>query len=233
MRKATNFLLGAVLAAALASGAQAAGKAGIGLEWSWVPVVPLGGFDMEMSGQEFTLAWDVSDNFSVGVFRGDGQYRGTHEYTDNSAPTIDRKLTVRATTAISGLRLLTVLPVMNDMLSVGLEMGAMTFGTATYDYVASDGSACVAGDFGVPDSTNIDGYVAPLLGLVGKIKLIEAKSSTVTTALTVSGGLRFVPLLDEDLLGTQQTVMTAPLEGIDPITNYTNIAVQVGLGLWF
>ena len=232
MRKAINVMLGAVLAIGLASGAQAAGRAGVGLEWSWVPVMPLGGFNMEISGQEFTLAWDVSDRFSVGVFRGDGQYRAGYDY---SAGGLTYELAVHAPTSVSGLRLLSVLPVLNDMISLGLELGAVEFGdgSGNYNLTVSDGSAAAGTEFGSYSSVGIDNSTSPLLGIMGKVKLIEAKASTVTTAVTVAAGIRIVPLVqDTDLVGTQEA-LSAPTELIDPVTNYTNIAVQVGVGLWF
>lgn len=238
MGKTTRVLLGAVLAAVLTSGAQAAGRAGIGLEWNWQPVIPFGGFSMEASGQEATLIWDVSERFTVGVFRGKGQFSASHEYTDTTSFGYDSdlKLSVKAPTSVSGIRLLTNLPVLNDKIAVGIEMGALAVGNSNEHYSSSTGDTPLdwPASFGGPDTSVYDGVVAPLMGLMGKIKLIEASTSTVTTAVTVSAALRFIPLEDSDLLGTQEVNTTeVPPAGIDPITNYTNLAVSVGVGLWF
>jgi hypothetical protein len=236
MRKATNIMLGAVLAVALASGtAQAAGKAGIGLEWGWAPSFQLGKFGLDMSSQEFTLAWNLSDSFQVGVFRGSGQYRGSYEYENDtvSGAEFDQEMTVTGSTAVAGLRFLTVLPAMNA-LSVGLEVGAMTLGTVTRQYVNSDGSAGNAAAFTGGIAPTDLAATAPLLGAMAKMKLIEAKSKDITAVLTVAGAFRLVDLPDTYVFGSQEVNTTETVKDkIDPVTNFHNVTVTAGLALWF
>jgi len=233
MHKAAKMLLGTVFALAVAGGNEARAAA-IGLEWGWVPTIPFGDFDIRLSNQEFTLSWKVSDDFTVGVFRGDGQYRGEREYTNNTvSPTIGHKLAVTGTTSVSGIRILVSIPALS-MLSAGLEVGAMTLGAGSYTYTNSDGTgfstASPDARFGAGQA--FGGATAALLGAVGKASLIRAESKTVTTEITVNAALRFVDLSDTLVFGSQESNKTTPTD-IDAVTNYTNLAITVAVGLWF
>lgn len=238
MRKLTTALCGAVLAVALAAGsASAAGKAGIGLEWGYVPTIEMGAFGADLTAQEFTLAWDISDAFQVGVFRGTGHFRGDHAYNDNLvSPVIERTNVVTGNTEVSGLRFLTTLPVMNNMIAIGIEAGAIEIVQTNREYLNSDGTVSTQADFmaaGGYAPEDLD-LVAPLLGVTAKIRLIEAKGKTVTTALTVAGALRFVPMDDTFVFGSrEETTLPADQTKIDPVTGFHNFAITAGVGLWF
>jgi hypothetical protein len=231
MRKVTALLLGAAFLVAAMSGTARAKSAGIGLEWGVVPVIQFGDFDMKFN-DEFTLAWDVSDRFEVGVFRGDGNYRAETTYTNDTNPlaVIDQSLVVNGTTAITGIRLLTVLPMLS-FVKAGIEAGTLTMSAGTYSFPNSDGSTGVLADFGAP--------VAPLqtlemYGLVVKATPLQAKTKTVTTEVNVGLALRIVDMPDTNVLGTQE-VNTVKLvkDGIDAVTNYSNLAITIGLGIVF
>ncbi len=73
MYKAAKMLLGTALILAVTGGNQV--RAGvIGLEWGINPIIPFTSeFDTKFDNA-FTLSWKVSDSFTVGVFRSDGQY---------------------------------------------------------------------------------------------------------------------------------------------------------------
>jgi len=231
MRKATVTLLAAVLVHAVTGGVAQAKGAGIGLEWGWVPTIPFNGFDMKMSNQEFTLAWELSDKFEVGVFRGAGGYSGGSEYTDNRVGenNVERALTVTGTTGVSGIRLLTGIPGLS-MLKAGIEVGVLTLGAGTYRYTTSDGSgSTVDGDFG---NEGITAESVGLIGLATKATLISAKTRTVKTALAITASLRFADITDGFLLG-QQEVKTVTPDGIDEVTHFTNLAIGINLGIWF
>jgi hypothetical protein len=238
-------LLGAAFLVAAAGGSALAKPAGVGLEWSWVPVIPFNGFGMKMTNEEFTLAWELSDAFEVGVFRGAGTYGGSYEYTDSIPGNngITREISLTGNTAVSGIRLLTKMPALK-FLTAGLEVGVMQIGAGTYAYNNSDGTAGSQADFGygVPDPVGppivpvqaYNGETAALAGLVAKATLINAETKTVATKVAISGALRFVDLTDAFLLGRQETQSTSiPLKGIDEVTNYTNLALSLTIGLWF
>jgi hypothetical protein len=241
MRKATVTLLAAAFVVAAAGGAWAK-SAGVGLEWGWVPTVPFNGFGVKTSNQEFTLAWELSDSFEVGVFRGAGQFGGESSYTDDTgAVNIERRLKCSGTTAVSGIRLLAGIPALS-MLKAGLELGVMSFAvnpvTLGYTYTDSDGSGTTnAANFYpgavAPNPTE----TAPLIGLAAKATLISAETNTVKSAVTVTGALRFVDTTDAYLLGQQEVSTVKAVAGnadeIDEVGNFTNLAIGINLGLWF
>ena len=242
MRKATSMLLGAAFLVAV-TGGSALAKAGVGLEWSWVPVIPFNAFGMKMTNEEFTLAWQLSDAFEVGVFRGAGQYSGSYDYADSIPANngITREITLSGNTSVSGIRLLTKMPALK-FLTAGLEVGVMNFGAGTYAYNNSDGTAGSQIDFGYGDPTGVppapvqayNGETAALAGIVAKATLINAETKTVATKVAISGALRFVDMNDAFLLGRQETQsVSIPLKGIDEVTHYTNLALSLTIGLWF
>jgi hypothetical protein len=236
MRKATVTLLAAAFVVAVAGGAWAK-PAGIGLEWGWVPTVPFNGFGVKMSNQEFTLAWELSDSFEVGVFRGSGQYGGESKYTDDTgAVNIERRLSVTGTTAVSGIRLMAAIPAIS-MLKAGLELGAMTLGAGTYAYTESDGSSTTTAANFFTGAVGTPAETVALIGLAAKATLITAETNTVKSALTVTGALRFADTTDDYLLGQQEVSTVKAAAGnadeIDEVTNFTNLAIGVNLGLWF
>lgn len=236
MRKATSLLLGTAFLVAATGGSALAKPAGVGLEWSWVPVIPFNGFGIKMTNEEFTLAWKLSEAFEVGVFRGAGQYYGEYEYQDTVPGNngIKRKLELSGNTSVSGIRILTQMPLVK-ILSAGLEVGVMNLGAGTYAFNNSDGSATSDGtNFGLAAGPAYVGETAPLAGVALKADLINAETKTVATKVCLSAAIRFVDTADGFLLGRQESTTTSvPRKGIDEITNYTNLALSLTVGLWF
>lgn len=233
MRKATVLLLSAAFVVAAMSGTARAAPAGVGLEWGVVPVINFGDFDMKFS-DEFTLAWNVSDKFQVGVFGGDGTYRAEDSYTDVTttplAPT-EARLVVGGTTAVTGLRLLAAIPGLS-FLSAGLEIGTMQF-TSTY----GAGGLVTRADGSVPLGTEF-GTVAPLVttaelyGLAVKGTVLKASTKTVTTEVTIAGSFRIIDFADTTVLGTSHTTKAVP-DAIEAVSNYNNLALTIAVGMWF
>jgi hypothetical protein len=211
------------------------------LELSWVPTVPFeSAFDAQMSSEEFTLAWNVSDNFKVGVFRGSGIYGGDKSYADDTGATpITRTLSQAGSTSVSGLRFTTGLPQLS-FLSVGIEVGTMTLGATTAGFSESNGDGTTSeSDFtpgGAPGSLDFASTTAPLIGVLAKATVISAQGSTVTTEINVSVAFRMVDTGDVSLFGTQEvSTIKAPLlkTAIGQIENYNNLAIAIGASLWF
>jgi hypothetical protein len=121
-------------------------------------------------------------------------------------------------------------------LQAGVEAGVLQLGAASFTYVNSDGSAGSANDFGAiagiaPTFPNTN---AAVIGVLGKITLVEAESKTVSAAISVSGGLRFSSITDTYAFGSQEATTTkTPPSKIDPVTNFNNISLAVSAGLWF
>lgn len=236
MRNATRVLLGAALIAAFASGAKAADRAGVGLEWASGPTIPLGTFSLKIDN-EFALGWKLSDNVSAEVFSGQGATTATHSYTSNVTPTgatgtsITCKETIDGTADTSGIRIKSLIPGL-DFLALGLELGqtVMTWPNTTV-YERSDGTAGGAGDFGGAPATG--SVVGNLIGVNGKLVLVKGETKTVSGELSVGASLRFVDWGSRQyLLGTQDVFLSQP-KSIDPVSNYNNLAITAGIGLWF
>src|SRR5688572_3408983 len=149
MRKAMLSLLAAVLFAGMAGTTQAADRAGIGLNWGIGPTIQLGDFDMKFD-QSFGISWVVSDSVSVEVFGQSGQFSGEYEYTDDvtvSGQTFDRGTQLQGFSTLTGLRFVHNLPFLK-ILSVGFDLGVMTFGEDNRTYYNSDGTTSTTADFG-------------------------------------------------------------------------------------
>lgn len=243
MRKATTTLLAAAMIFALAGTrvAQAADRAGVGLEWSYNPTVSLGGFDLDLSGQEFALAWKVSDTFTVGVFSGSGNYAVSHDYTDDvttPGTNFDRHIGVTGTTSNSGIRLTTALPMLT-FLSVGLEAGALTVSAVNApDYVNSNGSTSADTNFGPAGvAGSYGGATYGMVGLTGRITLLKGEVKTVGTEVAVGASLRFVPIQDNyTFLGQQEVTTSKPVaskDKIDPISSFNSLTLAATVALTF
>jgi len=238
MRKATKgLLIAAAFVAVMGSGvAGAADRAGIGLEWGWAPTINLNGFDIDFAGSSFALSWKVTDFFTVGMVSNQGYYSGSHEYNDDTVtPNIKHNVRVDGNVNSSVLRILANIPAL-AFLQAGMEAGVVQLGAGSFTYVNSDGTAGSANDFGAvagipPTFPNIS---AAVIGVLGKINLVEAETKTVSAAISVTGGLRFTSLPDTYAFGSQETTTTTvPPKKIDPITNFNNISLSVSAGLWF
>lgn len=246
MRKATTTLLAAAMIFAMAGGrvAQAADRAGIGLEWAYNPTINLSGFDIDLSGQEFALAWKVSDSFSVAVYRGSGNYSISHEYTDDltylaSGQTVKVKEVLEGSVGTSGIRFLTTLPMLT-FLSLGLEAGAVTLGGVTGggSFTRSDGSGAADTDFGPAGvAGSYGGATYGTIGVVGKITLLKGEVKTVGTELSVGGSLKFVPIADNpNFTGVQEVTVNKPAgqkKAIDPIESFNTLTLAATVALTF
>jgi len=238
MRNATKVLLiAAVVFAVTGSGvAGAADRAGIGLEWGWAPTINLNGLSSDFAGTAFSLDWKVTDSFSVGVVSNAGFYSGSHEYTDDTgANPIKHNVQLDGNENSTVLRILATVPVVT-FLQAGLEAGVMQIGPSTYTYVNSDGTTGGAANFGSAAGIgpNFGNQTEGIVGVMAKATLVQAESKTVSAAISVSGGLRFVNLPDTYAFGSQETNTTkTPTAKIDPITNMNSLSLAVSAGLWF
>lgn len=231
MRKANMFMLLAALAATLAGGRVAQAAAGVGLEWGMGPTIPMANFGMKMN-EGFTLAWKVTDAFSVGVFRESGNYRGEHKYTA-VATNFKHSVILEGTSEVSGIRLMTVVPVIS-ILEMGIELGTLSLGAGTYSTSRSDGGTAAYADFGLPVAPAFAGGQAPMAGVSLKATLLKGETKTVSTAIAILAGYRFVDFPDAYLLGTQETLNVAvPQKKIDAVAGYDNVNVGLVIGLWF
>lgn len=234
MRKAKMFMLLAALASMLAGGRVAQAAAGVGLEWGMGPTIPMANFGIKMN-EGFTLAWKVTDSFAVGVFREAGMYRGEKEYTNTVVvPSLKQSIILEGTSEVSGIRLMTVMPVLS-ILQAGIELGTLSLGAcAAPEYSRSDGANTLvtAADFGV-----LDAMVAQQLPMVGvslKATLLKGETKTVATEISILAGYRFVDMPDQYVFGTQEaTTVLVTKKKIDAVAGYDNVNVGLVIGLWF
>ena len=238
MRKATKgLLIAAACCVVMSSGvANAEDKAGIGLEWGWAPTVHLNGFGLDASGSSFSLNWKVTEIFTVGMSSHSGLYSGSHEYSDDTVtPNIKHNVTVTGHETSSVLRILGSIPAIS-FLQAGLEAGVLQIGAGNYTYVNSDGTQGSNANFGFGAGIgpNLPTTTVGVIGVLGKINLVQAESKTVSAAISVSGGLRFSGIPDTYVFGSQETNTTkTPPAKIDPVTNFNNLSLAVSAGLWF
>jgi hypothetical protein len=232
MRKTIAVLLVAVSAVAAGGRAVAADRAGIGLEWGMGPTLMLiGGFEMKFD-EEVALNWDVSNDFVVSVFSGNGTWRGSHEYTNNAVPAIKHKITVEGDKDLMGIAILHSLPVLS-FVKVGIELGMINIDEAACLYSNSDGSAAAGlADFG--GARDVLAETASMEGIVAKVTLLKGESKGTYADISVQGSLRFVQLPTERIFGRQETDSTAsPLKGIDPIESFNNLSLKLVASLGF
>jgi len=235
MRKAiTMSLVATFVAAAIGGSAMAADRAGIGFEFGMGPTIVLGGeFNMEMtSAGAFT--WNVSDNFAVSIFSGNGKVRGEHSYTDNTgANNVDRKIAVSGEADTRGLGIWASLPMLS-FIKVGFELGTVQLSEQTVQYSESDGSNTTGlADFGgVRDALNDETMME---GIAGRITFIRGDSKTVTADLSVVGSLRFVQTnQDLRIYGIQESDSTTlPLKAIDPISSWNHLDLKIAATIGF
>ena len=230
MRKATTGMLVAAGLFAVAGVAQSADRAGVGLEWGIGPRISFGTFNMNFTNGT-ALSWNVGGDFTIGVAASSGRYRAEHSYTNNTVtPNITDKLAANGSVSEASIHLLHSIPGLS-FLNAGLALGTVTYGAAAYAPTHSDGSAGALGDFGAPAFA---GTTAAEVGLLAQVNLLKAESKLVTSVVSVNAGLNFVTFNDVALLGTQEVNSTSnPKKAIDLVNGNTNLALTVGVGLWF
>lgn len=231
MRKATRLLLAAGLFTAVSSGVMAADRAGFGVEWGIGPAIQLGDFGMKIS-QEFAVSWQVGPDVSVAVFGEQAPFHGDTTYTnDTTANSFDQGLQVDGVWTATGMRFMHALPFLKA-LQVGFELGVVGFVERNVNYVNSDGTTGNSGDFNGRDS--LSNVSATLEGIGARLSVFKADAGVIATDLTVGGALRFVQLPDTYVFGYQETNTTKPVkDGIDPVTSYNHLAIQVALTAGF
>lgn len=247
MRKSKMVLLAAALAVAVSAPAVSADKAGIGLNWAIGPQVMFGPFDMQFSNG-FTLGWNVTDRFTVGVFRDEAMVRGEKSYTCDNTVTghiadAEHTMVVEGTSLAQGLSFLTnllELPLVGR-LAVGLEIGTQQFDipAAGYSFSDSDSSGSTDGaDFGLPVAPVAVSITAPIMGVAAKLRVLEFETKTVTTCIDVNLAMRWIPIKDDYMLGMVEADVVAPvppatLDKIDPVGSLNTVTLMAGVGLWF
>jgi len=236
MRKAKLSLLAVALFTAFAGKTLAADRAGVGLEWGMGPVIQMGDFDMKI-GQTFAVNWQVNEQVRVSIFGEQAPVRGEYTYSNDIGTPFDQGIQVNGNYALSGMRIMHQLPILK-ILDVGFELGVVSLNdTASspmyHNSNGTNGSDVDFGGAGAVDGLNATGA---LEGLAVRVALFKAESGTVTTELGVNAALRFVQLPDTYVFGTQETTTTKPAAekvGIDAVTSYNNIALQVALNVGF
>lgn len=238
MRKATATLLAAGVMFAVAGGrvAQAADRAGIGVEWGIGPVIQLGDFDMKMS-QGFGVTWQVTEAVGVAIFGENAPLHAEYTYSnDTGAVAFDQGVQVDGDYAVSGMRITHQLPVLK-ILDVGFELGVVQLNETNVRWHNSNGTLGSDVDFnpagGNRDTLNTTGAME---GITASIGLFKAETGTVTTELSVAGALRFVQLPDTYIFGNQELNTTKPAaekDEIEPIDSYSNLAIRVALNVGF
>lgn len=235
MRKAKLSLLAVALFTAVAGKTLAADRAGVGLEWGIGPVIQMGDFDMKF-GQAFAVNWQVNEQVRVSIFGEQAPVRGEYTYSnDTGTVAFDQGIQINGNYALTGMRIMHELPMLK-ILDIGFELGVVSLNDTANSpmYHNSNGSTGSAADFGgAVDPFNASGA---LEGLALRATLFSAESGTITTELGVNAALRFVQLPDTYVFGTQETTTTKPAAekaGIDAVTSYNNIALQVALNVGF
>lgn len=236
MHKAKRVLLSTALLALFAGGVKSADRAGIGLEWAVGPTVSLSGFDMQMD-QTFSVNWAATDTVLLGVFGQTGAFRGEASYSNDTVPTpFDEGIQVNGGYTLSGIRISYALPMLS-FLRVGFDLGVAQFTETQVDYHNSDGSEGTAADWesfaGGRDTFDVPGSVE---GFHGKVKLLSASNGALTAELGVNVAVRFIQFADTFVYGNQEVTTTKPAgekAGIDPISSYNHLSVQVAMNLGF
>jgi hypothetical protein len=235
MRKATATLLaaGLLFAASGAGIAQAADRAGVGLEWGIGPVIQMGDFDMKF-GQAFGVNWKVNEQVSVAIFGEQAPFRGEYSYSnDTGTVAFDQGIQVNGNYSVSGMRIMHELPILK-IIDIGFELGVVSLGEGPAPrYHNSNGSTGSAADFGTVNPLDATGA---LEGIAVHLGLFKAESGTLSTELGINAALRFVQLPDTFVFGTQEVTTTKPAAekaGIDAVTSYNNITLQVALNVGF
>lgn len=236
MRKAKLSLLAAALFAGMAGTTLAADRAGIGLNWAIGPTIQFGDFDMKFD-QSFGVSWAVGPSVSVEVFGQTGQWSSEFEYTDDitvAGQTFDRGTQFQGNYTLTGMRFVHTLPFLK-ILSVGFDLGVMSFGESNRTYYNSDGTISAAANFGgIVDTFDTQ---AATEGVLAKLTLLTADAGAVKTELGIQGVLRFVQFEELYVNGIQETTVDPAahpvLESIDPISSYNHLGVQVALNVGF
>lgn len=278
MRKALSYLAALVVSIG-ASGAWAADRAVVGMEWGFGPIVRKVPGAARFDSQS-TLYWKASDDFTLGVFRGDGTWAQQSSQMEEVAggPTV-WKLRKTGQIQTTGIRLLKTLPMMN-LVSVGLDLGTAQFTQQSVGVSQDNGVAMTAGrdvnNNGAIDAPYVDGYgrtvtetaalfglddgsgggiagdgiiqagedtpfamTAPLLGVAGRMSLLQASNKTITTEFALTGSWRYVVFpvpvaamgsLKDREVGANGTVGISP---VGPIRSYHNLVISLGANIWF
>lgn len=237
MRKATATLLaaGLLFAASGAGIAQAADRAGVGLEWGIGPVIQMGDFDMKMS-QGFGVNWQVTEVVSVAIFGENAPLRAEYSYSNDTGVAFDQGVQVNGDYAVSGMRVMHQLPILK-ILDIGFELGVVQLNENQVRWHNSNGTEGSDVDFnpagGNRDTLNTTGA---LEGVTASLGLFRAETGTISTELSVAAALRFVQLPDTYIFGTQElntTKAAAEKAEIPAIDNYNNLVVRVALNVGF
>lgn len=230
MRKTIAVLLVAGFAAA-GGRAVAADRAGIGLEWGIGPTLMLGGgFDMKFD-EQVGLSWNVSDDFAVSVFTGNGMWRGDYEYTNNATPAIDHRIMAEGYKDLMGIAIIHSLPVLS-FVKVGIELAMVNVSESNVRYYDSDGATGALADFG-GSRDPLDG-TASMEGILAKVTLLKGESKGTYADVSVMGSLRFVQLPTLWIYGHQETDSTSsPLKEIEPIGSMNNLSLKLIASLGF
>ncbi len=244
MKRSLSLVVALILFAGGALTAQE--KTGIGFEYGGGYLMPTNDFEMR-SVQSFALTMNMTSELSVGIFREEGSIRGENSYTgedDNAGDEDDIDLTLINTgdISITGLRFKHTLPVDTPVnLRAGMEIGTARFSNDAYDFRATGGS-------GTPASGSIDGtnwgLVAapagitgshPALGLLIDSVLVSKETDTLDVSIGAGIAYRIISLPDIYALGEREAefVDADDESEIDPISNFNNLAVTVGLNIGF
>jgi len=232
MRKAKMFMLLAALASMLAGGRVAQAAAGVGLEWNLGTTIPFANFQSRVA-DGFTLAWKVTDNFAVGVFREAGTYRSDISFVQNWTGYRHGQV-VNGSLESGGIRLMVQMPIIS-IVQLGIEAGTASYGPAVYSYYRSDGQGGVGpGDFGWTGAPAWAGCSAPLMGIALKITLLKGETKTVASEVSIQGAARFVEISDTNILGYQKVgIAGATNPKIDAIKELGGGIAKLVIGLWF
>jgi len=208
---------------------QAAEKSQLDFEYGAGILLPIEKYDMKADNM-FALTLNISDKLSVTILREDSRVRGENSYIDIVA---DVKYTIvnEGDLSISGIRILHEVPFFSS-LRIGLDIANIRFNTQNR-FRRSDGAGTDETDWGFAATFNepLDGS-HPLVGLIVKWTIFSAEMKPVKTSLYLSSGFRFVDVPDTYALGFIET-WAPDTPAIDPIKNYHNMYLIVGLKIGF
>ncbi|MCS7152097.1 MAG: hypothetical protein NZ928_06960 [Endomicrobia bacterium] len=175
----------------------------------------------------FSVVFHVNEETSVSIFRESGKIRGENSYTDNA--NVKYTIVNEGDSEITGLRITHLLPVELISLSLGLDIGNIQFNTQNI-YRRSTGGGDRT-DWGLPQDDPLRG-THPLFGLFLEWKALESEGSQVKTKLTIALSARMVDLPETFALGARKARLINQPQ-IDPIKNFNNISLIVGLKIGF
>lgn len=209
---------------------QAAEKSLLDFEYGAGILLPIKKYDMKADNM-FALTLNMSDKCSVTILREDSRVRGENSYIDAADVTLKYTIVNEGNLSITGIRILHEVPVLSS-LRIGLDIANVRFNTQNR-FRRSDGVATDETDWGFAATFNepLDGS-HPLVGLIVKWTIFSAEMKPVKTSLCLFSGFRFVDVPDTYALGFIESNAT-DTPAIDPIKNYHNTYVIVGLKIGF